>query len=130
MGKYNFSDLTKLMEKLRGEKGCPWDKKQTHTSLLGYLEEEVKEFSEAVRKNNIENMKEELGDILLQVVFHSQIAKEKGNFTIEDVIDTLCKKLIRRHPHVFGNKKVKNEKEIIENWEKIKKMEKEGKANL
>lgn len=130
MKKYNFSDLVELMEKLRGEKGCPWDKKQTHSSLLGYLEEEVKEFSEAVKKNNIENMKEELGDILLQVVFHSQIAKERGNFTIEDVIDTLCKKLIRRHPHVFGNKKVKNEKEIIENWEKIKKMEKEGKDDL
>lgn len=130
MEKYNFSDLIKLMEILRGEEGCLWDKKQTHTSLLYYLEEEVKEFSEAVSKNDIENMKEELGDILLQVVFHSQIAKERGNFTIEDVIDNLCKKLIRRHPHVFGNKKMKNEKEIIENWQKIKKMEREKKDDL
>ncbi|MCD6220608.1 hypothetical protein J7K25_00395 [bacterium] len=120
MGKYRFYDLVKIVEKLRSEKGCPWDKKQTHKSLIKYLKEETEELIKEIEKDNIEGIKDELGDILLQVVFHTQIEKEKGNFTIEDVIDTLCKKLIRRHPHVFGNLKIKDEKEIIENWEMIK----------
>jgi len=120
--KYNFEDLLKIMENIREK--CPWDKRQTNESILKYLKEEVEEFSEALIYRDYEGMKEELGDILWQVVFHSQILKEKNIFTIDEVIDNLCRKMIRRHPHVFGNKKVKDEKEVIENWEKIKEKEK------
>jgi tetrapyrrole methylase family protein/MazG family protein len=120
--KYNFEDLLKIMETIR--KKCPWDKRQTNESILKYLKEEAEEFSEALIYRDYEGMKEELGDILWQVVFHSQILKEKNIFTIDEVIDNLCRKMIRRHPHVFGNKKVKDEKEVIENWEKIKEKEK------
>lgn len=124
--KYKFEDVLKIMEKLRER--CPWDKKQTNESILKYLKEETEEFIKEVKEKNYEGMKEELGDILWQVVFHSQILKEKNIFTIDDVIDCVCKKMIRRHPHVFGNKKVKDEKEVIENWKKIKKKEKETKT--
>jgi tetrapyrrole methylase family protein/MazG family protein len=120
--KYNFEDLLKIMENIREK--CPWDKRQTNESILKYLKEEAEEFSEALIYRDYEEMKEELGDILWQVVFHSQILKEKNIFTIDEVIDNLCRKMIRRHPHVFGNKKVKDEKEVIENWEKIKEKEK------
>lgn len=112
------------MEKIR--ENCPWDKKQTNESILKYLKEETNEFIKEVKKKDYNGMQEELGDILWQVVFHSQILKEKNVFTIDDVIDTLCKKMIKRHPHVFGGKKVKDEKEVIDNWEKIKKTEKEN----
>jgi len=120
--KYNFKDLLKIMERIR--KKCPWDKKQTNESILKYLKEETEEFIQALKEKDYKGIKEELGDILWQVIFHSQILKEKNILTIEDVIDNLCKKMIRRHPHVFGNKKVKDEKEVIENWEKIKEKEK------
>jgi tetrapyrrole methylase family protein/MazG family protein len=120
--KYNFKDLLKIMERIR--KKCPWDKKQTNESILKYLKEETEEFGQALKNKEYKEIKEELGDILWQVIFHSQILKEKNILTIEDVIDNLCKKMIRRHPHVFGNKKVKDEKEVIENWEKIKEKEK------
>ncbi len=120
--KYNFKDLIKIMEILR--KNCPWDKKQTFDSLIKYLKEETYELIEALLKKDFKNLKEELGDLLLQVIFYSQIAKEYNLFDINEVIDFLCKKLIRRHPHVFNNIKVKDEKEILENWEKIKAMEK------
>lgn len=125
---YDFDDLIKIMEILR--KNCPWDKKQTFDSLVKYLEEEVCELIEAIIKKDYENMKEELGDLLLQVVFYSQIAKEKGLFDINKVIDFLCKKLIRRHPHIFGNVKVEDEKDVLKNWEKIKAKEKEVKSAL
>ena len=120
--KYNFKDLLKIMERIREK--CPWDKKQTNESILKYLKEETEEFIQALKEKDYKGIKEELGDILWQVIFHSQILKEKNILTIEDVIDNLCKKMIRRHPHVFGNKKVKDEKEVIENWEKIKEKEK------
>lgn len=120
--KYKFEDAVKIVEKLREK--CPWDKKQTNESILKYLKSETTEFIREVNKENYEGMKEELGDILLQVLFHCQILKEKKIFTIKDVIDNLCRKMIRRHPHVFGNKKFKNEKEIIESWGKIKQEEK------
>ncbi|MCM8818517.1 MAG: hypothetical protein NC915_03445 [Candidatus Omnitrophica bacterium] len=123
--KYGFNDLVKIMEKIR--KNCPWDKKQTNESILKYLKEEVSEFIKELKNKNYEDMKEELGDILWQVLFHSQILKENGMFSIEDVIDNLCRKMIRRHPHVFGNKKFKNEKDVIENWEKIKLQERKNK---
>ncbi|MFN4226672.1 MAG: MazG nucleotide pyrophosphohydrolase domain-containing protein [Candidatus Ratteibacteria bacterium] len=122
--RYKFKDLLKIMEKIR--ENCPWDKKQTNESILKYLKEETNEFIKEVKKKDYNGMQEELGDILWQVVFHSQILKEKNVFTIDDVIDTLCKKMIKRHPHVFGGKKVKDEKEVIDNWEKIKKTEKEN----
>src|SRR5262245_50130941 len=100
----SFSRLVQIMARLRSKKGCPWDKKQTHESLLKYLFEESHEFKRSVKKRDFENMEEELGDLLLQVIFHAQIAKEKGRFSIDDVIKTLIRKLTLRHPHVFGYK--------------------------
>jgi len=116
--RYTFEDLIKVMEELR--KKCPWDRKQTHESLKKYLIEEAYEVLDAVDSKDDEKLKEELGDLLLQVVFHSQIAKERGAFDINDVIDTLVRKLIERHPHVFG---CANPEEVLKNWEK-KKLEK------
>ncbi|WP_456342647.1 nucleoside triphosphate pyrophosphohydrolase [Thermovibrio sp.] len=124
--KYTFSDLVKVMEKLRSPEGCPWDREQTHESLLKYLIEEAYEVVDAVLKGDDEELKEELGDLLLQVVFHSQIAKERGAFTVEDVIDSITRKLIFRHPHVFGGKEgIKSAEDVNREWEKLK--EKEGK---
>ena len=121
-----FDELVRVFEALNSPNGCAWDRKQTHKSLLKYLREESREFIDEVNAGDIKNMKEELGDILLQVMFHAQIAKKQDEFTINDVIDTLIKKLKRRHPHVFGNKKVKSVSEILTNWDKIKKMEKKN----
>ena len=121
-----FDDLKKIFDKLHSPQGCLWDRKQTHETLIKYLKEETGEFIQAVRKGDEENMKEELGDILLQVMFHSQIAKKEGKFDIEDVIDTLAGKLKRRHPHVFANTKVSSVDEILSNWKKIKKSEKKN----
>jgi tetrapyrrole methylase family protein/MazG family protein len=122
-----FEKLVGIMEKLRSKVGCMWDKKQTHTSLLKHLFSECGELKQAVRKKDIENMEEELGDVLLQIVFHSQIAKENKEFDITGVIKNLNKKLIRRHPHIFGNYKVKNTKDIVKMWEEIKLKEKSEK---
>jgi tetrapyrrole methylase family protein / MazG family protein len=121
-----FTELKKVFDALHGPKGCPWDKKQTHQSLLPYLKEESQEFIVEVKKKDYEHMKEELGDILLQVMFHSKIASKEGLFDIEDVIDTLVKKLKRRHPHVFGKTKVKSVRDVLVNWKKIKALEKNG----
>ena len=118
MRRYSFEDLKRIMEELR--KKCPWDRDQTHESLKKYLIEEAYEVLDAIDSKDDERLKEELGDLLLQPVFHAQIAKERGAFTIDDVIDTLVKKLIDRHPHVFGNA---DPQEVLKNWEK-KKMEK------
>lgn len=101
-----------------------WDKEQTHRSLIPYLKEEVKEFIETVEPRDYRHMQEELGDLLLQVMFHSQIAARNKKFTVEDVIDGLIRKLKRRHPHVFGSVKVKSSKDIIRNWHTIKAKEK------
>ncbi len=122
-----FLKLVEILEKLRGEHGCPWDKKQTHASLMKYLFEESNEYNEAVKKQDYDNMKEELGDVLLQVIFHAQIAKENGKFDIYDVLDSINEKMIRRHPHVFGNSKATTEEEIRIEWEKIKQLEKSKK---
>ncbi len=116
--RYTFEDLIKVMEELRNK--CPWDREQTHESLKKYLIEEAYEVLDAIDSKDDEKLKEELGDLLLQVVFHSQIARERGAFDINEVIDTLVKKLIERHPHVFGNEKPED---VLKNWEK-KKMEK------
>lgn len=124
-----FIQLKKLFETLHGPKGCLWDKEQTHKSLIPYLKEEADEFIHTVRKGTHQHMKEELGDILLQVMFHSQIAKKAGKFDVEDVIDALIKKLKRRHPHVFGTVKVESSKQIIRNWNRIKRLEKKNKKN-
>ncbi len=122
--KTRFVELKKLFATLHGPKGCLWDKKQTHKSLIPYLKEEADELIQAVKSGNCSHMKEELGDILLQVMFHSQISSKTKEFDIEDVIDTLIRKLRRRHPHVFGKVKVKSAKEIISNWHRIKAREK------
>jgi MazG family protein len=121
--KTKFVELKKLFATLHGPKGCLWDKKQTHKTLIPYLKEESGEFIRAVRSGNDLHMKEELGDILLQVMFHSQIASKEGWFDVEDVIAELIKKLRRRHPHVFGKVKVKSSRQIIANWHKIKAQE-------
>lgn len=126
MPKSKFAELKKIFKILRGPKGCPWDRRQTHQSILKNLIEEAEEYTEAVRRRNYKNMEEELGDILLQVMFHSQMASEKGKFDIEDVINHLIKKLKRRHPHVFGNVKVKSVKDVLRNWHAIKRNEKQS----
>ncbi len=114
------------MERLRSPNGCPWDREQTHKSLLPYLIEETYEVVDAVERGIDEELKEELGDLLLQVVFHSQIAKERGAFTIEDVVDSIARKLVERHPHVFGGRDdIKSAEDVSREWEKLK--EKEGK---
>lgn len=114
------------MDILLGENGCPWDRGQTHKTLLKYLKEEANEVSAAVRKNDWENLKEELGDVLLQVVFHSALAAKAGRFRISDVIRTVNSKLVRRHPHVFGAVKLSTPAEVLVEWRKIKKSEKHG----
>ena len=125
-----FNKLKEIFDTLHGPKGCLWDKEQTHMTLLPYLKEEADELIETVKKGDYEHMKEELGDVLIQVMFHAQIAKKSAKFDIEDVIDGLIKKLKRRHPHVFGDIKVKNSHQIIRNWHKIKSQEKRGLKQL
>ncbi|OGS19552.1 MAG: hypothetical protein A3J83_02630 [Elusimicrobia bacterium RIFOXYA2_FULL_40_6] len=117
-----FNELKKIFAVLR--KKCPWDRKQTHKTLLKYLKEETGEFIEATKSGNDSHMEEELGDVLLQVMFHAQIASEEKRFDIEDVMGTLIKKLKRRHPHVFGKTKATSVKQVITNWNKIKAKEK------
>lgn len=116
--------LLEIMEQLRSVNGCPWDKEQTHESLKRYLIEETYEVLEAIDVNNMHKVCEELGDLLLQVVFHAQIAKEQGSFDIKDVITEICEKLIRRHPHVFGDVTVSGVEEVNANWNSIKAVEK------
>lgn len=119
-----FTELKRVFDRLHGPRGCLWDKKQTHDSILSHFKEELGEFVSAVRKRDYENMKEELGDMLLHVMFHAQIASKAGRFTIEDIIAVLIAKLKRRHPHVFGSLKVTSQRQIIRNWEEIKRLEK------
>lgn len=121
---YSFEQLVAIMKKLRAPGGCPWDAEQTHESLTRYLLEETYEVIEAIDEQSPDHLKEELGDLLLQPVFHAAIAEEAGNFTISDVINTLCDKLIRRHPHVFGDLEIHTSSQQTENWEKIKRQEK------
>jgi uncharacterized protein YabN with tetrapyrrole methylase and pyrophosphatase domain len=121
-----INDLLKVMVKLRSPKGCPWDREQSHLTLRRHAIEEVYELIDAIEAGDDHEMAEELGDLLLQVVFHAQMAKERGAFDFEKVVRTLVDKLIRRHPHVFGTTKVKDVDEVWANWEKIKKAEKHG----
>lgn len=120
----NIQRLVDVVEKLRKPDGCPWDREQTHDSILSDLLEETYELIEAIESKNDHHIEEELGDLLLQVVFHSQIATEEERFTLEDVAGSIADKLIRRHPHVFGETDVADTKEVLSNWEKIKLQEK------
>ena len=115
-----FVELKEIFATLHGPRGCLWDKQQTHKTLIPYLREESEEFIRALKKNDYRHMHEELGDVLLQVMFHAEIASKENKFDIEDVIDGLVKKLKRRHPHVFADLKVASAREIIANWRKIK----------
>lgn len=119
----NFKKLVEIMESLRSENGCPWDRIQTHDSLKRYLLEEAYELIEAIEKKDYKAIREELGDLLLQIVFHAQIAKESGHFSIDDVIETISNKMIRRHPHVFGEAKFKTPEEVLNQWDDRKKEE-------
>ncbi len=122
--------LIEIIEILRSENGCSWDREQTHSTLRRNMLEEAYEAVDAIDDNDINHLKEELGDVLLQVVLHSQIAKELNEFDIEDVAKGLCDKLIHRHPHVFGEVKVKSTEEILDNWEKLKKEEKPHRTSI
>jgi len=122
---YPLDPLVEVMQRLRAPEGCPWDQMQTHESLRRYLVEETYEVLEAIDQGNWEHVKEELGDVLLQVVFHAEIAAENRRFDINDVIAAVTEKLIRRHPHVFGAVQVENAAEVSINWEKIKERERE-----
>lgn len=122
--RYAWSDLVRIMEILRAPDGCMWDREQDHHSIRRNLIEETYEVCEAIDAENAHMLCEELGDVLLQVVFHAQMEKEKGVFTIEDVTDGICKKLIFRHPHIFGTVKVESTEQILSNWDELKKKEK------
>lgn len=121
-----IEDLLQVMAKLRSPQGCPWDREQSHLTLRRHAIEEVYELIDAIEARDDHEMAEELGDLLLQVVFHCQLARERGAFDFEKVTRHLVDKLIRRHPHVFGNTKVKDVDEVWANWEKIKHAEKKG----
>lgn len=125
MSRY-FDELIEIMVRLRGEKGCPWDKQQTHESLKPYLIEESHEVIEAIDSKDPGHLTEELGDLLLQVIFHAEIARDKGDFSIDEVLIGLIEKLKLRHPHVFGDLEVHTAEEVLRNWEKNKMKEKEG----
>lgn len=120
---YTIEEFKEVIRRLRADDGCPWDKVQTHESLKKCLSDECEEVLEAIDNNDYENLKEELGDVLLQVVMHSQIASEEGKFTFEDVVTEVSRKMIRRHPHVFG--KEESETGDAVTWEEIKKLEKQ-----
>jgi tetrapyrrole methylase family protein / MazG family protein len=126
----HFTKVVELMAALRAQNGCPWDRKQTHESLKPYLLEETYEVLETIDQSDQAKLREELGDVLLQVIFHSQIAAEAGTFTVEDVLDTLAEKLVRRHPHVFGNGDqtgtLTNSEQVLNQWEHIKRAEREA----
>ena len=119
----DFKELLNIMEKLRGEKGCPWDKEQTKESLKPYIVEEAYELLEAIEENDPEKIKEELGDLLFQIVFQSQIARENKEFDMSDIIDMIAKKMVSRHPHVFGNTTCSTSDEVVAQWEVQKKRE-------
>jgi len=118
--------LREIVARLRAPGGCPWDREQTHTSLRGALIEEGYEVIDAIEREDDENLKEELGDLLLNVVMHAQIADERGAFAIEEVAAHVCEKMIRRHPHVFGDKQADTSGQVLRQWEQIKRTEKGG----
>jgi MazG family protein len=126
-----FEDLVSLMNRLRSPTGCPWDREQTYSSLAPMLLEEAYEAFEAVeeaREGRAQDLRDELGDLLFQIVFYAQVAKERGDFGIEDVTDSIHSKMVRRHPHVFGDVQAENASEVLRNWEAIKAEEKRDKG--
>ena len=126
----NLEKLIEIIEILRSENGCKWDREQTHTTLRRNMLEEAYEAVDAIDDKDANHLKEELGDVLLQVVLHSQIAKEADEFNLEDVAKGISDKLIHRHPHVFGDVKVNSTDEILDNWEKLKKEEKPHRSSI
>ncbi len=124
-----FNQLREIITKLRSEDGCPWDREQTQESLKPCLIEEVYEVVEAIESGDKEQLKEELGDLFIQLLSHIQLASEKGLFEVDDVLESACDKLVRRHPHVFGSIKIDSSAEVLVNWEKIKREEKKAKLN-
>lgn len=116
----HFPELVRVMAELRAPGGCPWDAEQTHRSLARHLLEEAHEALAAIDSDDLDGLKDELGDVLLQVVFHSEIAQEEKAFDVDDVTDALIAKLVRRHPHVFGEAEVSGADEVLANWEKLK----------
>lgn len=129
--KEQINRLIQIMEQLRNpDGGCPWDLEQDHKSIRQYLLEETYEVIEAINNEDVEHIKEELGDLLLQVVFHAQIAKDNGQFDVFDVAKEISDKMVRRHPHVFGEKEVNDAGEVLKNWDEIKKAEKAKKGKI
>jgi len=121
-----FEELLSIMRRLRGPDGCPWDREQTHVSIRGNMIEECNEAVEAIDLGDDALLCEELGDVLLQVVFHAQMEKEENRFCLADVLDGLCQKLVRRHPHVFGDTKAQTPEQAIESWNEAKKRERQS----
>lgn len=117
---YGIAELREIMQVLRSENGCPWDKEQTHRSIRQDFLEETYEVIEAIDMDSVPMLREELGDVLLQVVFHCQIEAEQQHFTFDDICDELCRKLVVRHPHVFGDVSVRNSEDVLKNWDSIK----------
>ena len=123
----SFEALLQVIRDLRGPEGCPWDKEQNQLTLTPYAIEEVHELVEAIESGDDRHICEELGDVLFQVVLHAQLSKERGAFTISEVIEAITTKIVRRHPHVFANTKVSGRDEVLTNWEEIKRLEKKDK---
>lgn len=121
---HTFEELVSVVKILRSEQGCSWDRKQTFESLKPCILDEAREVAEAVDKQDMDNLCEELGDVLFNVLIYSQIAEEKGGFELKDVVDGVCEKMIRRHPHVFGEQKRLSAEESLDLWNTIKKQEK------
>lgn len=130
----NFDELVAVMARLRAPGGCPWDREQTYASLAQYLLEEAHETFDAIQEadssGDTKNLREELGDVLLQVVFHSTIAAERGDFTIEEVVGGVTQKLVLRHPHVFGDKKLETAADVLQNWDELKKDERKASGKI
>ena len=130
----NFDELTSVMARLRAPGGCPWDREQTYASLAQYLLEESHETFDAIQEadetGDTKNLREELGDVLLQVVFHSTIAAERGDFTIDKVVSGVTQKLVLRHPHVFGDKKLETANDVLQNWDELKKDERKASGKI
>ena len=125
---YGIEDLLQIMQVLRSENGCPWDKEQTHQSIRQDFLEECYEAVEAIEADSVPMMREELGDVLLQVVFHCQIEAEQSHFTFDDICDEVCRKLVVRHPHVFGDVNADTSEEVLKNWDSIKQETKQQKT--
>lgn len=126
--KRNFYDLCDIIEKLRAPDGCPWDRKQTHQSLKKYMIEEAYEAVETFDGGPAEKMADELGDVLLQVVLHAQIGKENGEFTVDDVTEAICEKMVVRHPHIFAGAVAETSEQVLDNWDEIKRRERGGQS--